>query len=365
MERKLATLKPITSLSEIPGADKIEIATIDHGWNVVVSKGKHRVGELVVYFEIDSWIPFDLAPFLFKSESDKKNYQGVIGMRLKTITLRGALSQGLVMALADLPEEILKKINPLESGLDLTELLGIRKYEVESFDFKVNPKRVGTRPEFIRKTDQERIQNLHKYMEAFKGREFEVTEKLDGTSMSVMVHKHKGESGETVIERIVCSRNQKLEESEEDTYWIMARKILPQLEAHGLYNLVLQGELCGNKIQGNRYALSGFGFFLFDVFDIQTESYYTPEKRREITNMIQVDHCPVISPAFLFEFGSICEVLEYANGPSTLNPKREREGVVLKMVAPLPGVPSSFKIISNNFLIEGDKKKDKEKKHAQ
>ena len=57
-ERALATIEKILSLEPIEGADKIELAKV-RGWNVVVQKGLYEVGDLVIYFEIDTMLPQD------------------------------------------------------------------------------------------------------------------------------------------------------------------------------------------------------------------------------------------------------------------------------------------------------------------
>jgi RNA ligase (TIGR02306 family) len=125
MERKLATIRKISIIEPIEGADKIELATVD-GWKVIVAKNVgHKVGDLVVYCEIDSFLPIrDEFEFLRKS-SYKKMSDGSEGFRLKTIRLRGQLSQGLLLPISVLDEY---KYLPLE-GDDVTEILGIIKYE--------------------------------------------------------------------------------------------------------------------------------------------------------------------------------------------------------------------------------------------
>ena len=72
MERKLATIRKINDLSPIEGADKIEVATVD-GWKVVVAKDVgHKIGDWVVYCEIDSFLPIkEEFEFLRKSSYKK------------------------------------------------------------------------------------------------------------------------------------------------------------------------------------------------------------------------------------------------------------------------------------------------------
>jgi RNA ligase (TIGR02306 family) len=92
--RKLATIRHIDAIDPIPNADSIEVATLG-GWKVVVKKNDFTVNDLAIYCEIDSWIPHTLAPYLSKGETPKV-YNGVEGQRLKSIKLRGQISQGLL-----------------------------------------------------------------------------------------------------------------------------------------------------------------------------------------------------------------------------------------------------------------------------
>ena len=126
-ERALATIRRIADIKGIPGADKIELTIVD-GWQVVVKKGEYQVGDLAIYCEVDSWVPHSLVPFLTKSGHFPKIYQEIEGQRLKTIKLRGELSQGLL-----LPSNTLDKYNlfTYNENADVTEILGIVKWEKE------------------------------------------------------------------------------------------------------------------------------------------------------------------------------------------------------------------------------------------
>lgn len=122
-ERKLATVRVIDSIVPIEGADKIEKATID-GWSVVIQKGDYSVNQKVVFFEIDSWIPTELAPFLSKGK-EPSEFEGVKGERLRTVRLHSQLSQGLILPLEILLEHFQEEP---EVGTDVTEILGIKKW---------------------------------------------------------------------------------------------------------------------------------------------------------------------------------------------------------------------------------------------
>jgi RNA ligase (TIGR02306 family) len=189
MERKLASIRVISDIQPIEGADKIELAIVD-GWKVVVAKEVgHKVGNMVVYCEIDSYLPVrDEFEFLRKS-SYKKMSDGTEGFRLKTIKLRGQVSQGLI-----LPMSVVEYTNvQFEVGMDVTNLLGIVKYE-PPIPAELAGKVKGLFPSFIRKTDEERIQNLSSEYDELKNHTYYVTEKLDGSSATFYIK--DGEFGE-------------------------------------------------------------------------------------------------------------------------------------------------------------------------
>lgn len=101
MERKLATIRKISNIEPIEGADKIELCTVDN-WKVVTAKDVgHQVGDLVVYCEIDSFLPTTEIEYEFlRKSSYKKMADGTEGYKVKTIRLRGQISQGLILPLS-------------------------------------------------------------------------------------------------------------------------------------------------------------------------------------------------------------------------------------------------------------------------
>jgi len=357
MFRKLATIRMVNDVSPIEGADAIEVATVD-SWKVVVRKGEVTVGSLVVYFEIDSWIPTTLAPFL--SKGPPKKYQEIEGEKLKTIKLRGQISQGLIMNVNDITKTIpdfeakVSEANngeTIKEGQDVSDILGILKWELPSSMGRFQTK--GNFPSFIPRTDQERIQNLTKKFSEIKGEKWEVTEKYDGSSMTVYYSKH----GDDVQEG-VCSRNLDLKrECEEggpvNSFWEIAirEKLLEKLRESGL-NIAIQGELVGEKINNNIYKLTSRNFWLFDVFDIDNGRYFSPDERQAFAKKYEINHVPVLFNDFEFpEEMKIDEVLKFAEGKSVLNPKTEREGLVFKN----SGQGESFKVNSNHYLINSFK----------
>lgn len=331
--RKMATIRKIDEINPIDGADAIEVATVG-GWNVVVKKSEFNVGDLAVYCEIDSWIPSTIAPFLTKPGHSPKVYEGVEGERLKTVKLRGQLSQGLLLS----RYIALDKIGEIEEGMDVSELLGIVKWEM-AVPAQLAGQVKGNFPSAIPKTDQERVQNLVKEIAAAEGMLFEITEKLEGSSMTCYLI--NGEFG-------VCSRNLDLKRDENNAFWAtaIAEDIEAKMRTLGDGEWAIQGELIGPGIQGNIYKLSKCEFHVYDVYNVLAGDYLRPEYRRALIERMGLKHVPVLNPSYLLTL-NIEDLLKSAEGQSWLH-KTDREGIVFKQV----DGDMTFKAISNHYLIK-------------
>lgn len=339
--RKMATVRRIDAINPIPDADAIEVASVG-GWRVVVKKGEFAADDLAVYCEIDSWIPHELAPFLSKG-TEPRTYDGVLGERLRTVRLRGQVSQGLLLPLEPTCARIESE---LFEGLDVSFPLNIVKWEAP-IPAQLAGEVRGMFPGFIPKTDQERIQNLTAEFADWTDRKlhWEVTEKLDGSSMTVYVF--DDDEG-------VCSRNLNLRETAGNSLWTVARRndLIGKIRATG-QNLAFQGELIGEGIQGNPYKIRGQEFFLFDIYDIDAGRYLTPLERQAIVARYQVRCVPTVAahanPLDTLGIADIVQMLKFAEGKSTLMNTTEREGLVFKCHEEAV----SFKVISNKFLLKG------------
>ena len=350
MERKLATIRQISEVRRIPDADKICAYVVD-GWTVVDSIGKYSVNDLVVFCEIDSWMPHHLVPFLTKPGHSPREYLGVEGERLRTVKLKGQLSQGLLLPLdheANNGDTILNMYcdsvdadddsdyTTPEEGYDLTSLLGIVKWEDTRYMNDSNAK--GSFPSFIPKTDQERVQNILRSIENWKGMSFEVTVKRDGSSMTAFVN--GDDEG-------VCSRNMLLRETDSSAFWHAARSLnlLEKIRSTGR-NLALQGELLSQKIQGNYEKVSSVEWNCFDIWDIDNRQYLLPRERQDLCESLGIPHIKIIDKEFILDH-TVDQLLEMAEGPG-VNPGVQREGIVCKSNE----AAFSFKAISNSYLLK-------------
>jgi len=341
MERKLATVRKISDIQPIEGADMIELAIVD-GWKVVVAKNVgHKVDDMVIYCEIDSFLPIrEEFEFLRKTSFKKMGDQE--GFRLKTIRLRGQVSQGLILPIVVLnPPDANINVTPFE-GLDVTEMLDIVKYE-PPIPASLAGKVKGLFPSFIRKTDEERVQNLASDYEKYRaqnklGMKFYVTEKLDGSSATFYVK-------DEVFS--VCSRNLELLETDDNTFWKVAKELELEDKLKTLgFNVCLQGELIGEGVQGNPYKIKGQTVRFFNGFNIDTQENIPFLEFTELTQKLGLTTVPILD--FDFDLpNSIDNMLEYAESPSSLNSNFGREGVVVRSY----DRTISFKSISNQFLL--------------
>jgi len=338
-DRKLASIRVIKQLKPIKDADLIEVAVID-GWEVVIKKDEFNVGDLCVYLEIDSWVPHTLAPFLSKGK-EPREYKGVKGERLRTIKLKGQISQGLVLPIDDYTAAC-ASIND-----DLTENLNILKWE-PTIPAQLRGKMAGNFPSYIPKTDQERIQNCINKVNQYKTL-WEVSEKLDGSSMTVF----RVRNGDGTHHLGVCSRNYELKTDDLDNAFVKTahtKCILSKLAAHNL-EIAIQGELCGPGIQSNLYNLSELNFYVFDIFDINSQQYYSTEQRISLCKSLGIQHAPVFAAYETTPNTTVQELLAFAEGQSSLNNKAQREGLVFKDIY---DPSNSFKAISNKWLLNNE-----------
>jgi RNA ligase (TIGR02306 family) len=332
-DRKLASVVKIVDIQPIVGADAIMVASVK-GWKVVVKKDEYKVGDLAVYYEIDSFLPVR-PQFEFLRKSSFKRMGSSEGFRLKTIRLRGQISQGL---LTPIPEGI---SNPKE-GDDLTEALDIVKYE-PPIPAQLAGKIKGTFPSFIPKTDEIRIQNFESEV-GFSpvGERAYVTEKLDGTSFTCYFN--NGVFG-------VCGRNWELSETSDNSLWRMANvlQLKEKMTKHGK-NIALQGELVGAGINGNLYGLSDHKLYFFTGYDIDKGRRMFFDELEWVLFGLQLQMVPLLEKyGFVIpnESNIVDYMLKYAEGKSVLNMEVDREGVVVRGLER----EFSFKAISNTYLL--------------
>jgi len=340
--RKLVTIRKIIDLIPIENADKIELAKVD-GWQCVVKKGDFNVGNLAVYYEIDSFLPIEEC-YSFMDRYKKTHNDGSEGYRVKSIRLKGKLSQGLLLPISLLNGRKYDSDNrekpeyDFSEGKDISGLLKVKLYEPPMPAY-MKTIMAGMFPTYIRKTDQERCQNLiAEIKEHFEKKTiFEVTEKIDGTSTTFFKYEdHVG----------VCSRNYELSPNE-SAYWEIEKKYDLLNKLRNYYkNIAIQGETFGLNVQNNPLGLSERRFYVFDVFDIDNNRYMSNEERADVCMAFGLEHVPIIGIYPLMTH-NVEQLLERSKGFSRVTEGKIREGLVYKAI----DGSFSFKAINNDYLV--------------
>jgi RNA ligase (TIGR02306 family) len=242
MERKLVSIQSIDALDPIVGADNIVQARV-MGWNVVVKKGEFSVGDPCVFFEIDSVLP---------DGPTWSEFMRPRHFRVRTLKLRGVLSQGLA-----LPVSIVEGDPPLRE-VDLRERLGVTKFEPVLPDAR---EIAGPFPARVPKTDEIRLQSALGVLDEMRGQEFYVSTKCDGTSATYV----RTDDGLTA-----ASRNWSLKRGSNHV-WQLAERY--QLADRIPSDFAVQGEICGPGIQKNRLGLDAVDLFVFNVYDLRLGAF--------------------------------------------------------------------------------------------
>jgi RNA ligase (TIGR02306 family) len=351
--RQLASIQTVNAAEPIPNADAIERVRV-LGWWVVGKKGEFRPGDKVVYCEIDSLLPerpeFEfLRPSSFKPArvDDAGTVVLPAGFRIKTVKLRGQVSQGICFPLSLLPAGA-----PTDEGADVTDWLGVRKWE-PPLPVGMGGRVKGGFPGFLPKTDETRVQVLEPVLVRHRGRTFSVTEKLDGTSFTAFLR--EGEFG-------ICSRNLWMDETDESNVLARVAKRLQladrlrAVRAKWGFTPAIQAEVIGPGIQKNKYALAEVTLRVFNVFDVDAYRLADHDRMLEVVREMGLEPAPQLGTLVLNH--TVDELVAFSDGPSALNPKAQREGVVLRPPVeehdPDVGGRLSFKVINPKFLLKYD-----------
>jgi hypothetical protein len=371
--RNLASIQKIANIETIANADSIEKITV-LGWQLVAKKGEFKVGDLCVYCEIDSILP-DKPEFEFLRERK---------FRIKTIKLRGQVSQGIAFPLSILPLGWVKGAEYRE-GQDVTEVLGITKWEpyqeeqqcqkqtgkilypnwmphwfqmfIHRFKFVRNFYRENSGqksfPSLIPKTDETRVQVLQPLLDKYAGTKCYITEKIDGSS--VTVYQINGKFG-------VCSRNIDLKRDKNDKYWktVLEHDLENKFKKYFKgENIALQGELIGEGVQGNKYRMRGLNIYFFNIFFIKQYRYGNLDELISACVELGEEMVPLLHNGYILT-NSIPELVELSKGRSVRGDTL-REGIVIR---PLQEIEDntlhcqlvknrvSFKSVNPDFLLK-------------
>lgn len=402
--RQLAYVVVVDAVTPIKGYDRVELAHVG-GWTIVVGKGEFHAGDPAIYFEIDSKLP-EVEPFINMEFLAKKHY------KIKTQKMCKSLSQGLLMSAANFGWEVgsaqfadgLMYIQD-DKGVQhfaedqsrfLTEQLGVTyavpedntRKAASADKYKLMARRHGKLfayqpfrwlmqrdwgkkllffffgrkrdqraawPSWVQKTDEERVQNIPWILEQ-KG-PWVATEKIDGTSTTFTMRRHKGIFG-TQYEFLVCSRNVVFDKPdkkcfyETNVYTEMAEKYNIENVLKALLTdhfpeaewVTIQGETYGAGIQNRDYSITGHDFYAFNLV-VDGKGRLGSFAGMTLLDKYNIKWVPILDERFMMP-DTVDELLTIATGNSVVD-GLPREGIVFRS----PDGKQSFKAVSNEFLM--------------
>ncbi len=351
--RKLASIQTVNAVEPIPNADAIEKVRV-LGWWIVAKKREHKPGDRIVYCEIDSLLP-ERPEFEFLRSSSFRPAQidatgeTVLpaGFRIRTVKLRGQVSQGICFPLTILPAGV-----QVEEGLDVTEAMGVRKWE-PAMPVGLSGKVKGGFPGFLPRTDEIRVQILEAALQRHRGKTFYLTEKLDGTSFTAFLR--QGEFG-------LCSRKLWIDETDQTSILVrvaVALKLEEKMREASTrlgHDVAIQAEVIGPGIQKNKYGLPAVTLRIFNVLNLETQSLVDHPTKLAVLDQIGLEAVPQLGTMVLDH--TVDQLVKLAEGTSVLNGQVQREGIVLRPIVEeydedIQG-RLSFKAINPKFLLKYD-----------
>ena len=316
-----------------PDADRLDLARVGD-FRCVVGKGNFEDGDLAAYIPEAAIVPDDVIAEMGlegRLAGKRKN-------RVKAVKLRGVLSQGLVYPVdgrrfIDNPECL-----PLEEGDDVTELLGIEKYEPP-----IPVHMEGQVENYFGKTMKYDIENIKKYPEAIRdGEEVVFTEKLHGTWCGIS---HRDDDGFRVTSKGQSAKGLVFKMNEENQGNLYVKAFYEALNCGDLGDLVddiktafdpkdgevfVLGEVFGRGVQDLHYGTPKPSFRVFDIFVGNSEGgggrYLDTAEVRMALAEVGMEYVPI-----LYEGTFSKEILEeHTNGRSSMDEGHIREGIVVR-----------------------------------
>lgn len=353
--RELARIVKIQDIDAIENADMIEEAYIG-GWKCVIKKDEFQVGDLAIYFEIDSFLPVrEEFEFLRGSSYRENEFMGE-GFRIKTVKLRGRVSQGLLVSTELLdglvsPKEIVE-------GLDVTELLGVKKWEIAAYESDIGLI-IGDKPFGIPTTTEYRGQTFPELINELQGLPYYITQKYEGQSFTAAC------KGGNIH---IMSHHWEVEANNDSKAYKFLKEqgFLSKIEEYCIennQNLAFQMELCGPRIQGNKLSLPGLAFYIFDVYDIDSMQRFSYDKIMEVAKNLGIplqgdenSIVKVVEEGESFDM-SLEELIELSDSQKYFT-GRLCEGIVVRPKEPTVSATYdsrlTIKVLSNKYLLKDE-----------
>jgi len=342
-------------------ADALELAVVGD-YRSIVMKDAFKTGDLGVYIPEGAVLP----EWLIVELGLEGRLAGKAKNRVKAIKLRGVLSQGLIYAV--FPDAWSKTINvegfniAVELGEDVTELLGITKYE------PIIPSCMDGEVEsafgFTLKYDVENIKRFPNVIP--EGTLVSITEKLHGTWTCFGYHP---EVGKIITSKGLSDKGLIFKDTEANdaNLYIRALKELAFEDestildrAISFFNdkpVYLLGEIFGRGVQDLHYGNLKPIFRLFDIYvGTPGAGYYVDAGLvTEYAEYMEIDVVPTL---YTGPFSK--EIVDnYTDGKETVSGKESnmREGIVIRPLKEFrdPEIGRVFlKSVSEKYLLRNN-----------
>lgn len=383
-----AEVVEVKTVTKHPAADRLDCVTFnDYDWVVISGRvedvsgsfvPRYTPGDRVIYIPIDAVLPPELECYLFPPESKIKLEKS----RVRTLKLRGCISQGMSVDITDQLSRIYPKLANAKLGDDVTEILGITKYEppISEIPTKLQGSqtpRLKANPLFTEYND---IKNFKYFANIFEGEDVYVSEKLHGTSAryaNLPRRIRKDFSSitgtlKTILELIkhrlgllptheFCfgSRRVQLQQKpkeykgfyDENVYAIVAQK--EQLASKLPPGYSLYGEIVGCGIQKNYTYGCAPGEYKFYAYDVKgPDGKFLPFD--EFVDFCSERNISAVPVLYVGRWNrEHIDSLRF--GDSTIGGQKIREGVVVKShyesISPLIG-RKVLKWVSDDYLLK-------------
>lgn len=401
-ERELAYVVIVDAVTPIKGYDRVELAHVG-GWTVVVGKGEFHAGDPAIYFEIDSQLP-EVEPFINMEFLAKKHY------KIKTQKMCKSISQGLLMSAANfgwtiekhnygysihepggaehnaenesrfltkqlnvtyaVPEDNARKANSVDKYKKMAQRNGklfsrqpfkwLMKREWGRkllFTFFGNKKDKTGWPAWVKKTDEERIENLPYLFEDKSS--WIATEKIDGTSTTFTLKRGKGYFDKD--EFYICSRNVCFDKPDKNCFY-EKNVYIEMAEKYDIYNkmkylleteykncdwITIQGETYGAGIQKRDYHMTEHNFMAFNLIS----SNYGRENSLIMKDILEKENgipcVPIVTDSYTLP-DTLEELREFVDSDTSVIDGEIREGIVFRSY----DGSRSFKCVSPTYLMK-------------
>ena len=403
-ERELAYVVIVDAVTPIKGYDRVELAHVG-GWTVVVGKGEFHAGDPAIYFEIDSQLP-EVEPFTNMEFLTKKHY------KIKTQKMCKSISQGLLMSAANfgwtiehaqfagdvayikdnegishfvedesrfltkqlnvtyaVPEDNARKANSVDKYKKMAQRNGklfshqpfkwLMKKEWGRkllFTFFGSKKDKTGWPAWVKKTDEERIENLPYLFEDKSS--WIATEKIDGTSTTFTLKRGKGFKKD---EFYICSRNVCFDKPNKNCFY-ETNVYIEMAEKYDIYNkmkylleteykncdwITIQGETYGAGIQKRDYHMTEHNFMAFNLIS----SNYGRENSLIMKDILEKENgipcVPIVTDSYTLP-DTLEELREFVDSDTSVIDGEIREGIVFRSY----DGSRSFKCVSPTYLMK-------------